>query len=222
MLDELSPETRALLTEARGADEGAPLGAKARVWRGLEPQLVSTAAAGVLAPSLGALAKSAIAATAIVAAGVVGATRLATREPPKALPAAVRPLIVTPAPSFTPAPAVAPPPAAAVGSVRPLPRLHSASPSRLSEETALLAQVNAALRGGQPSHALRLLGDYDRRFSGGELRIERSAARVFALCGIGQSAQARAEAIRFLKAWPRSPLAARVSGSCGAPLEASP
>jgi hypothetical protein len=217
MLEELSPETRDLLNEARGAEPGAPLGAKARVWRGLEPQLALTAAGGLLAPS--AFAKAALAATTAVAVGVIGA-QLVTREPAKPTPIVVmKPSVV--ATERAPEPAAEPVPA--VSSVRAIPRaVRSVVPSRLSEETALLAQVNAALRGGQPSRALLLLGDYDRRFSGGELRVERSAARVFALCALGQTVQARAEAARFLRAWPRSPLSARVSGSCGGPLKASP
>jgi len=74
--------------------------------------------------------------------------------------------------------------------------------------------VNAATQRHDGAAALRLLDNYDRRFKPGILFAERSAARVFALCSLGNAVAAKSEAERFLRRFPSSPLASRVMASC--------
>jgi hypothetical protein len=129
--------------------------------------------------------------------------------PPRALPArAPEPAAtveVAPPPSAVPA--LAPRPAA--------PRASAPSPAAsasLDDETDLLTKAQAELRAGHPERALATLDAHDG--SGGVLRDERRAERILALCAAGRTAEARAEAQRFLAESPRSPMAARVRSSC--------
>lgn len=89
-----------------------------------------------------------------------------------------------------------------------------ASPSTLTAEAELLARAQQALRKGDPTAALRLLEDHERRFPSGELVDERRGARVRSLCALGRGAQARAEAHRLLRERPDSPVAAGVADVC--------
>jgi len=84
----------------------------------------------------------------------------------------------------------------------------------LEQETRGLSSVQVALRDGRPSQALTLLDAQERVFARGTLVTERSAARVFALCALGRTEQARSAARRFLSSHPASPLAERVRASC--------
>jgi outer membrane protein assembly factor BamD (BamD/ComL family) len=84
----------------------------------------------------------------------------------------------------------------------------------LLEETQLLRHVHAEIRNGNPQKALAQLAEYDQRFGKGVLRAEHQAARVLALCQMGETRKARAEAERFLSRWPSSPLAPRLKAAC--------
>lgn len=86
--------------------------------------------------------------------------------------------------------------------------------SSLEEETKRLREAHKALRSGQPERALELLEEQSAAFASGELREERAAARVFALCEAGKTSDAKAAAQAFLRENPRSPLAGRVRGAC--------
>jgi hypothetical protein len=61
---------------------------------------------------------------------------------------------------------------------------------------------------------LSLLDDYDHRSGSGLLSEERAVTGILAQCAAGHVDAARAEARHFHARWPRSPLAARVDGSC--------
>lgn len=87
--------------------------------------------------------------------------------------------------------------------------------STLDAEVVLLREANAALQSGDSRRALVLLDQHAARFHQGALAEERAAQRVFALCQSGRTDEASAEAREFLRAAPRSPLAARVRSSCG-------
>jgi outer membrane protein assembly factor BamD (BamD/ComL family) len=100
--------------------------------------------------------------------------------------------------------------------VAPAPVVESAS--ALKEETALLAGANAALGRGDVKRAQALLADYDRRPGSGVLAEERTVTGILASCAAGRLDVARVEAQRFRARWPRSPLAARVDGSCAGKL----
>jgi hypothetical protein len=85
----------------------------------------------------------------------------------------------------------------------------------LAEEARLLKQAQQALRDGNAGAALAALSEHQRRFPRGQLSLERSAARIQALCGTGQKAQAQREAKAFLQRHSSSGLAAQVRASCG-------
>jgi hypothetical protein len=92
--------------------------------------------------------------------------------------------------------------------------VEGAPASSLEEETKRLREAHKALRSGQPERALELLEEQSATFAAGELREERAAARVFALCEAGKTSEAKAAAKAFLIKSPRSPLAGRVRGAC--------
>ena len=92
-------------------------------------------------------------------------------------------------------------------------------PGRLARETAALRAANEALRGGAAARALTLLDAFAKEFPGGVLTEEALATRVSALCALGRVSEARAVGTRFVQRYPRSPVAARVRGSCAMPKE---
>ena len=79
---------------------------------------------------------------------------------------------------------------------------------------ALLQKAHAELQAGHPERALAALDEHDAAFKGGVLREEQRAQRILALCAAGRTAEARADAQRFLAESPRSPMSARVRSSC--------
>jgi hypothetical protein len=93
----------------------------------------------------------------------------------------------------------------------------SAPKDSVVEEAALLHAAREALAGGDAKAALTLLDEHGARFPKGALVAERQAARVFALCALGWSVEARRAASAFLTQNPRSPLAARVRNACAPP-----
>jgi hypothetical protein len=100
-------------------------------------------------------------------------------------------------------------PAASTGSVATRP-----VPSSLADETAALEAARGALGRGDARTALALIEDHERRFPHATLVEERMASKVFALCGLGRTAEAARVARAFLAAAPASPLRARVLDSC--------
>jgi hypothetical protein len=181
----------------------------ARVWRGLQGKLawgagVAVASAvGQTAWAAGAI-KLAVAAVALT--GLAGGTYLALRAPVAAPPAEA-------AAASQPAPAAIPPPVVAPREPPRTPK--AATPtSGLSAETRLVRSAHAALRDKSPARALAFLDEHAQRFPSGVLRPERMAARVFALCELGQRTLAHAAAAVFLREHPRSPLAPEVRRSC--------
>jgi RNA polymerase sigma-70 factor (ECF subfamily) len=93
----------------------------------------------------------------------------------------------------------------------------SPGPWTLGAEAGLLARADAALKGGDAPRALELLDEYASSFPSGVLVEERDAERVVVLCALGRRDEARTAADAFLRDHPRSPLAARVRGSCAEP-----
>ncbi|WP_437957712.1 hypothetical protein WME76_41455 [Sorangium sp. So ce119] len=82
----------------------------------------------------------------------------------------------------------------------------------LVAETRRLREVHEALRRGDPGRALSLLDAADA--GGQELREERAAARVVALCNLGRTAEGRAAMLDFLRKSPGSPYSGRVRSAC--------
>jgi hypothetical protein len=96
----------------------------------------------------------------------------------------------------------------------PSPTLDSLDP-----ELTVLRQAQEDLRSGLPAQALRRLAEYDRRFGKGTLNEERRAIGAIALCQAHPGPAAQAQAERFLRAAPQSPLAGRVRSACQKPDE---
>ena len=93
---------------------------------------------------------------------------------------------------------------------KPRPR----DPAQLAEEARLLREAETARRGGDVALATQRLDEHRRRFPRGALATEREAARVLVLCDAGRAAEAKRLAARFLRRYPRSPLADRVRSAC--------
>jgi hypothetical protein len=84
----------------------------------------------------------------------------------------------------------------------------------LSDEADLLKRVQRAINGGDTATALTLLQQHATTYPSGVLVQERIGLRAITLCRAGQHDQGVAEATRFLKGNPSSPLAERVKSSC--------
>ena len=78
---------------------------------------------------------------------------------------------------------------------------------RLAEEVALLARAESALHNGNPSVALQVLNEHERRFRNGQLTEERIAARIQALCALGRATEADAQLARLAPKSLHSPRA---------------
>ncbi|MEO8900172.1 MAG: hypothetical protein ABI488_01145 [Polyangiaceae bacterium] len=84
------------------------------------------------------------------------------------------------------------------------------SATALSDESAAVLGIRAALRAGDPSGALRLLEQARLRFPHGALGQEREALTVQALAKSGNRKAASRNAVAFLRAHPTSPYASDV------------
>ncbi len=84
----------------------------------------------------------------------------------------------------------------------------------LDPELTVLRQAQEDLRAGPSRPALRRLAEYDRRFGKGTLNEERRAIGAIALCQAHPGPAAQAQAERFLRTAPQSPLAGRVRSAC--------
>jgi hypothetical protein len=144
-------------------------------------------------------------------------SRLAQREPvppshepiaPDALPAAPMRTDAEVLASPLPAPNTARTTASA-------PSTPTLEPPALTQELDLLTAAQRELAAGRAEQALARLGEHERRFPSGALRSERLAARVFALCALGRTAEARLASREFERVAPGSPLTPRVLASCG-------
>lgn len=232
-MEPLDPELHSLVTAARGEVEPSAAD-RERVARSLAGRvgagfaigagLLSTPAAGAAAAGAGTslLVKLGAALALAGTALALAATSWWGDEPssPKAPPPATS-LVSTPlASQALPAPAE-PAPAEPVPDNAPAPAAKPGSSARpavlppLAEEARLLKQAQRALRDGQAGAAIAALTEHQRRFPRGQLSLERSAARIQALCGLGRKQQAEREAEVFLQQHPGSGLATQVRASCG-------
>lgn len=207
-MSELSPESRSLLASLAGAHD-PPDDAPARVRAAMNARLASPPpprrwpwAAGVS-----------------VTIGIL-AVALSRRPAPVQPPEPLAPRVVVTAAPLPPAPAAPTPPAA----VEPPPAVVAPAPAprrpAVSAEDPMLAELRAvqaaqrALARHDGAAALRTLAALDRAQPQGNLREERDALRVLALCAADRADDARAAATVFLSRHPGSPQAARVQGAC--------
>ncbi|HEX7669675.1 MAG TPA: hypothetical protein VF395_08840 [Polyangiaceae bacterium] len=153
---------------------------------------------------------------AVAPSPVVGARAPLGDDSPRVLTAPAE-IPLAPAPVEANTGSVAPP-LLVPSANRPAPTKPVAEPATatsLGAETSLLESARAALGRGDARGALTLLEAHERAFPEGALVEERLASKVFALCGLGRTTDARRVATEFLERAPGSPLRARVQGSCG-------
>lgn len=229
-MSELSDDAKAFLDAH--ADEGLPTAAEVLRVRGatlaalsIRPDVTPVSAplgAKVVAGITLAIVLGAAAAftwlrhepnPAPVAAPIVPATRPAPVV--TVPPAEERPVVNAPTPPprarVVDRPKVAEPPAPGPAPAPP----PIEEPVDPSEEFALIAQAHASTRDGNPGWALELLAQHQRRFGDrGLLTEEAHAARVKALCALGRSVEARAEADALAQLTPSSVHLARVEHAC--------
>jgi hypothetical protein len=137
-------------------------------------------------------------------------------EGSEALPTSAPPATPEPAAESKPGAARSPaPPAAPVRPSEPEPAAPAPRPTDpLEGEIRGLGEAHGALKDGDPARALALLDEQSAAYADGQLRQERDAARVLALCKLGRTDDGRALAARFLAENPRSPLTDRVRAAC--------
>jgi hypothetical protein len=230
---DLDPDIESVIDAARGGYEPSEL-ARARVRRGLEIKLAAGIALAVgPATATSAFAGAMKLTAAVVAVGSVVGAGVYVYPRVVSKPAAVH--AHTTKVAARPAPVVQAPPVeidAPVASIPPRAPARRRAPvasapvvvenvSSLKEETALLGEANAALARGDVKRALALLADYDRRPGAAMLSQERAVTGILASCAAGRVDVARGEARQFRTRWPRSPLGARVDGSCASTADPS-
>jgi len=106
----------------------------------------------------------------------------------------------------------APPPPPEVSGAAEAARAPAAS--GIDEEIAALREAQEALRAGKPADAVRVLDHYQASHAGTALEEERSAARIVAACQASVASRSTADAERFLRERPDSPLGERVRAAC--------
>lgn len=90
-----------------------------------------------------------------------------------------------------------------------------ASSDSLPEEVRLLSKAEHQLNAGRADEALVTLAEHERRFPGGALAEERTAARVQSLCALGRVSEAKADLARLARSYPGSAQFDRARRFCG-------
>ena len=232
MDDPMNPEARRVIAEVRlsrtpSVDDKERIRKVLAIGVAVAAASVPATAAGVAAAKAGAggvAAKAAGAAglavglktavSVVVLASVGAGAYVLTR--PEPAPRSHAPKVVTARPVPAPAPPVveeAPPPVAPVVETHVAPAHSGRDP--LLAELSLLHHARQAWRTGNASRALSLAQEHAHRYPHSALGLERDALRVFALCALGQKAQARPLADDLLRRAPNSPLRTSVEESCG-------
>jgi len=194
---------------------------RVRVFESLSAQIGDVALVGGISASAAKSAWLPLSA-AIVGLGLLGGGLYLALKPVPASPASV-PAVPAPPPPSEPAPVALPEPPAVVDeaaepkTVAPRSTAGAASSraDHLAEEVAILSRAGAELHAGRAGAALKALDEHQRKFPGGALTQERSAARVQALCALGRMKEAESELRRLAKMSPRSPHEARARKACG-------
>jgi hypothetical protein len=97
------------------------------------------------------------------------------------------------------------------------PKTQTAAPptsDELAQELALLHRAHAEWRSGNAEHALDLAHEHARRYPNSQLRFERNALEVRALCALGREPEARKTADQLRAQAPNSPVTAALKDSC--------
>jgi RNA polymerase sigma factor (sigma-70 family) len=81
-------------------------------------------------------------------------------------------------------------------------------------ETALVGRIRTAMKRDDPEAALRLAKAHALEFADGVFERERRALAIAALCRLGRTAEAAAEAMAHARAHPEAPLPPEVRAGC--------
>lgn len=211
-MNDLSPETRALLASLSSSHDPPPEMAL-RVRQRVD---LRVAASPTLAPRPAWMAWTGLG-VALLALGL-WATRapspVAPAPRPRPVPVVVAPLAPT-APPVTAAPAPAPSvieaPAPPPVPVAVAPRVER---DDLPAELRWIERAQTALAANDPAAAQAALRGHARAFPRGHLSEEREALAVQVLCASGRADEARRAAAVFVARHPGSPQVARVRRTC--------
>ncbi len=131
-----------------------------------------------------------------------GATTSTPESPPSNTPPATTGVVPKPQPAAAATSASAP------AETSPAP---GSDQSTARDEARLVGLAREMLARRDPSTALVMLNEAERRYPAGILLQEREALRISTLSDLGRKAEAAARAEAFLRAFPNSPHAARVA-----------
>ena len=242
-MKELGPDARDLIRQV-GETDGPARGTRDRIRRSLVAAIAAGATTagttGAAAKTVAAIAASAAGKTAatagmvqigiwFVAGGLLGAAVVApvaltsptpapsSRASSVSVERRAPERVVHPEARAEPSPLPAEPVVESAPSNSAVPQKTPSAapaPSALGQEVQLLKDAQRELSTGNAARALALLDAHRAQFPRGELRGERMAARVFALCALGRVEEARRDAELFLAFAPDSPLVPRLMGSC--------
>jgi hypothetical protein len=222
-MSRLSPKAEKLVRAGRAALRPSDAD-RARIFQALLPQLGGNPGidGGNAPPTPPAAATPILVKTLTVLVGVVvvgGGLFFTLRPaPPSAMTAVATPTPPTAAPvPVDDARQGADVPVAQPPSIKK-PTVGARSADSLAREVAILSRASADLHAGRPAAALAALAEHQRRFPTGMLALERSAARVQALCALGRTEEARVELARLSRTSPSSPHEARARKACGSAL----
>lgn len=211
-MNDLSPETRALLASLSSSHDPPPEAApRVREW--VELRVASSPS---LAPRPALMAWAGLGVTLLALAWWATRAPAPVTPPPRTLPApsvvapvapAAPPVIAAPAPS--PPVIEAPAPTTVPAAVAPREERDD-----LPAELRWIERAQTALAANDPAAAQAALRGHARAFPRGHLSEEREALAVQVLCASGRADEARRAAEVFVARHPTSPQAARVRRTC--------
>jgi hypothetical protein len=213
-MSNLSPQLQELLLATKAANQPTEADSL-RIFEALRARLGDAAVMGESANVPATGSSGVVGGKLIAAAGIAGVALVGglwfvaarNHKPPEVR--ATTAVSAEPQPSVSPATSTAVPahpellkdsntaPAASTEHAETRPALSRPTRDNLSEEVAIMSRAETALHSGKPELALRLLNEHERRFGNGQLREERIAARVQALCALGRKAEADTQMARL-------------------------
>lgn len=134
--------------------------------------------------------------------------RAAAPESPRrtARPVSAPPAVASPTPAVEAPPSPSP--------VRPRSLVDERPSVGSTDAWRSIDAAERALAEGQPAVALRELDLHAREFPNADLRQERRALRVLALCALGRTTEGRGQRATFLRDFPDSTYRTRVEAAC--------
>lgn len=181
---------------------------------GLAAPIATTAAAGSLAPkaisTIGWMVWGKWIAIGVAGLAVAGGVAHSWSAPPSAIIANAPVTTTVAAPAAQPAPEAPIVDTATIVAPAPVRASAPVSSASLTEQVAAIDHARAALESGDATGAIAQVDAYEARYSDGAFRQEADLLRIEALDKRGEHSKATAAGRRFLKAYPKSPHAARV------------